>query len=308
VERYYTPYPLITVNAGDINKADFKIYDSMGPKNIRHFALAFGLEKDQIISQSKVMIELDFYFDGTKVTTVTDPEDVLDQVVVNTNMVSCSDDNELECFNVTIYHTFRAPLDFNVVATDIWNAKRNSWQNYYNHGIEVVGESLNPMITKMIPGPQKYEGLIEVMQVAKYSDIWIAQDGREFEMDKSGGFTQINESFAHSVDTGMMNRMHSEFSDYKDTQADNAIELLLEVCPTCLTSFVDFEDSFAYEFLDVDRLEILSHLMIIEERKAIKVLDDAQLSIGHPKAEIDRDDRPLTIILAEERLMKKNLG
>jgi hypothetical protein len=48
--------------------------------------------------------------------------------------------------------------------------------------------------------------------------------------------------------------------------------------------------------------------MIIEERKAIKVLDDAQLSIGHPKAEIDRDDRPLTIILAEERLMKKNLG
>ena len=45
---------------------------------------------------------------------------------------------------VAIFHTFRAPLDFNIVATDVWDLKRNAWQNYYNHGIEVVGESLNP--------------------------------------------------------------------------------------------------------------------------------------------------------------------
>jgi len=34
VERYYTPYPLITVNVGETNKADFKIYDSLGPKTL----------------------------------------------------------------------------------------------------------------------------------------------------------------------------------------------------------------------------------------------------------------------------------
>jgi hypothetical protein len=48
--------------------------------------------------------------------------------------------------------------------------------------------------------------------------------------------------------------------------------------------------------------------MIIEERKAIQVLDNAQFDIAYPKAEIDRDDRPLSIILAEERLMKQILA
>ena len=53
VERFFTPYPLITVNVGETNKAEFKIYDNQGPEYIKHFSFAFGLEKDQVISQSK---------------------------------------------------------------------------------------------------------------------------------------------------------------------------------------------------------------------------------------------------------------
>ncbi|KKL55473.1 hypothetical protein LCGC14_2255070, partial [marine sediment metagenome] len=49
VERFYTSYPLIKVNVGMQNTAVFKIYDNLGPDNIRHFDLAFGLASDQIM-------------------------------------------------------------------------------------------------------------------------------------------------------------------------------------------------------------------------------------------------------------------
>jgi len=144
VERFFTPYPLIKANVGQTNKADFKIYENEGPDNIKHFSFAFGLGNDQIISESKAMIELDIDWDGTETVTVTDPENALDNVKVETSAVSCDGDERVNCLGVTVYHTFRAPLDFNIVATDVWDNSRNSWQNYYNHGIEVVGESLNP--------------------------------------------------------------------------------------------------------------------------------------------------------------------
>jgi len=231
VERYYTPYPLITVNVGDTNKADFKIYDSLGPKNIRHFALAFGLDKDQLISQSKAMIELDFYFDGTKVTTVTDPENVLDQVIVNTNVVSCSDDNELECFNVTIYHTFRAPLDFNIVATDIWNTKRNSWQNYYNHGIEVVGESLNP--------PKEYNGfnkgqIYHLTEISK--TVAIDDNGNTWTLEYEQWIMDNipKRVIAEKISLGGYSREHVYFDLYKKGQELLAQHILEETCKKCM--------------------------------------------------------------------------
>jgi len=44
VERFYTPYPLITVDVGKQNKAVFKIYENQGPQNVRHSHLPLVLE------------------------------------------------------------------------------------------------------------------------------------------------------------------------------------------------------------------------------------------------------------------------
>ena len=168
VELFFTPYPLITANVGQQNKAVFKIYDNYGPQNVAHFSLAFGLGDDQIISESKAMIELDIDFTGTETVTITDPENALDNVRVRTSTGNCNSDSAIECLIVTIDHTFRAPLDFNIVSTDVWDYRLNSWQNYYNHGIEVVGESLNP--------PNEYFGiyqgeLIHLIETAKNTAI-----------------------------------------------------------------------------------------------------------------------------------------
>jgi len=186
--------------------------------------------------------------------------------------------------------------------------KGRSHFTFLNDGFDISGDSLNPMNTKFIPGTFKYEGLIEVTQTAKYSDIWVANDGRVFQINESGSFKLINQSFERHTDTGVMkNRSHSEFSEYKDSQADIAIKELLVLCPDCLMDFADFKDPFAYEFQNVDRIKIIAYLIEIEKQKATKVLDDIQLSVTYPEAEIDRDDRPISIILEDERAMKKIL-
>lgn len=153
VELFYTPYPLITTKVGAVNKAVFKIFEDGGPDEIRHLDLAFGLAKGQILADSKARIEWDRTWDGIETVNVVDPENSLQDIEVRTAEVRCMDDPTVkyECLQVTIYHTFRAPLEFDIVATNVWDEKRNSWQNYYNHGVEIIGESMN--------GQKQYMGI-----------------------------------------------------------------------------------------------------------------------------------------------------
>jgi len=253
VERFFTPYPLITVDVGKQNKAEFKIYENLGPENIRHFSFAFGLDKDQIISESKAMIELDIDFDGTETVTVTDPENALENVRVKTSHVSCDGDERVSCLGVTIHHTFRAPLDFNIVATDVWDTKRSSWQNYYNHGIEVVGESLNP--------PKEYDGIdkgqiyhltetSKTSAVDEFGNLWSLEYG-VWAMDYIP-----NEKIIDGIEQDGINRNNAWFNFYKYGQELVAKEVLKQSCPSCSgKEFAEINDIFSYEFpTQVDKL------------------------------------------------------
>ena len=84
-----------------------------------------------------------------------------------------------------------------------------------NDGIVIFGDSLNPMLTRQIPGIEKGEGLITITQVEKYSDLWIAEDGRIFEMyGESDSFRLVNQSYERHIDSGMVkNRTHSTYSN-----------------------------------------------------------------------------------------------
>jgi len=143
-ELYYTPYPLIKTHVGDMNKAELKIYEDTGIDNIKHVGLAFGLGKNQVLDDSKALIELDREFGKNFTISTTDPEKTLDNIRAETHSERCSSSIAQQCLVVDIYHRFRAPLDFNMVATEIWDSKKNSWQNYFNHGVEVNGQSINP--------------------------------------------------------------------------------------------------------------------------------------------------------------------
>jgi hypothetical protein len=188
VELFYTSYPLITVNVGQENKVVLKIYENEGPQNIQHVELGFGLARGQILSESKASILLDIDYDEKQTVSKYDPENVLQDIRVETEINKCSNTAQYECLIVTIYHTFRAPLDFNMVATNVWDFNRNAWQNYYNDGVQVIGESMN-----LPPTHQVFDrrGLIHM----------ITETSKTTAIDESGnvwnrvdGFWIINES------------------------------------------------------------------------------------------------------------------
>jgi hypothetical protein len=146
VDSFYTHYPLITVDVGKENVATFKIYEDRGPQSVRHFALAFGIGHGKIFSDSKAIIEWGKSWNGDEKVNVIDPENSLDNVKIITSTGPCKNGDVLsnDCLIINVYHTFRQSLDFNIVGTYVWDHNRNGANNYYNDGVKVEGESLNP--------------------------------------------------------------------------------------------------------------------------------------------------------------------
>jgi hypothetical protein len=155
VELFLTPIKLATTTVGDVNKAVFKISENGGPNEVRHFEMIFGLAKGQILGDSKAVIELNRSWDGINTFKVIDPENSLKDIVVETSEGACRATSVTnDCLIVTIYHTFVTPLDFNIIATNVWDEHRNSWQNYFSPGVKVVSESSiseNEPILPVIP-------------------------------------------------------------------------------------------------------------------------------------------------------------
>lgn len=131
--------PLITTKIGDVNKAVFKIYEIDGSDKVRHLDLAFGLSEDQSISDSLVRIEWNREWNNLESTKIVDSGGFLKDVKVITTKGECKISSIIgDCQTITIYHTFTKPLEFNGVATNIWDDRKNSWQNYFKLGVKVL--------------------------------------------------------------------------------------------------------------------------------------------------------------------------
>ena len=245
VQRYVTPYPLVTVNTGKQNVAEFKIYDNMGPDSISHFELAFGLASGESIGMSKAVINWDKTFDGIETVTLYDPENVLDKIKVTTSEGSCSEELHKKCLIVKVKHTFRAPLDFDILATNVWDANRNAWQNYNNHGIEVVGDSLNP--------PKEYDG------INKGQIYHLTETSKTTAIDEFGnswslkyGVWAMDYIPNKKIDGLAMNgytRDNSKFDMYKYGQYLLAENKLVEICSECFDDhYSEINDIFTHEY------------------------------------------------------------
>ncbi len=283
VERYFTPYPLVTVDVGKQNVAEFKIYDNRGPDNVRHFELAFGLDAGQILGISKAVIIWDKTWDGIESLDIIDPENVLEKITVTTSEGKCSDTSEQKCLIVKVVHTFRAPLDFNIFGTLVWDDNRNGWQNYFNHGIEVVGESLNP--------PKEYDGINKghiyhltetgkTSAVDEFGNSWSLEYGL-WNMDYIP-IKKVDEITMHGYD-----RNNSNFNLYKYYHYLLAENKLDEICPNCRDEPYDkINNVFAYEYPEIidsfDNSEIQLK-MIFESERAQKIMDGLLDPILHLK-------------------------
>ena len=275
VERYFTPYPLITVHTGVTNVAEFKIYDNEGPDNISHFELAFGLAKGEIMADSKAVINWDKSFDGVGEISVNDPEHVLDNITINTSEGDCSEESKQQCLIVEVIHTFRAPLDFDILGTNVWDTKRNAWQNYYNHGIEVVGPSMNP--------PKQYDGINKgqiyhltetgkTSAVDEFGNAWTLEYG-QWSMDYIP-----NEKIVDDIAMSGYTRDHAHFNMYKYGQYMLAEYELEQMCPGCIDEvYGEIDNVFAYDFQDkVNKLDDEKVIL-----KMAKASQNAQITLDH---------------------------
>jgi len=254
VEYYFTPYPLVTVQVGKQNVAEFKIYDNLGVDNIRHFELAFGLANGESIGMSKAVINWDKTYDGIETVTIDDPENVLEKIKVTTSEGYCSDEMQTKCLIVKIVHTFRAPLDFDILGTNVWDAKRNAWNNYFNHGIEVVGESLNPPKEYEVSEKRQLYHLTETGKtsaVDEFGNSWSLKYGL-WEMDYIP-----TKKIIDGVEQNGIDRNNAWFNVYKQGQELIAKEVLEQLCSSCSDKeFAEINDIFAYEL--PKRIEKLS--------------------------------------------------
>jgi len=277
-DNFWTPFSEQPIKLGTLNTFTAKVYADKGLKTQEFI---FGIPEVGKAQDAEVSVEVWYDTQRNIIDTIVNQKTNVvdaDSLTVKHSMNNCSSENNIQCDVTEISIKFLEPLFDKVMAVKAVDLKNRGQLTYLNEGFDISGVSLNPMITKMIPGPEKYEGLIEVTQISKYADIWISKDGREFVMDKSEGFTQINESFARHADTGIMkNRLHSGFAEYKQAEINDAMIILQELCPDCISeTFDEINDIFAYDFpISYEKYNdpTTQKTLLVEELKAKQTLD-----------------------------------
>jgi len=238
-----THYPLVTTNVGEENVAKLVIYSPRGIERLQHVAIGFGLDKNEVFGHSNVVIEWDRLHNGDETITVIDPENYLADVRVETAEGQCrASSNEL-CLIIEFYHTFRQSLDYNIIGTYIWDDKRSGWQNFYNDGVESLGDSLNP--------PAKHQAshkgkIIEITESG--TNVAYDQEGNLWTFDKSW---EMEYQPIGKIDNGItsqgFDRNHVKFSTYKKGQELIAKNILSSVLGGKVIQNNSLVDSIFYE-------------------------------------------------------------
>ena len=279
VEYFFTPYPLIESEVGEQNTISLKIYENEGPQNIQHVSIAFGLRSGEVISESKAVINYDILHDGTGALSVIDPENAIgDSLSASHEVVECAAGSALECLSVTVSHSFRAPLEFDIVGTDVWDSQRNSWQNYFNHGLRITGESMNP-----VPGVAVNGGELVLHPIVENSnnvEVMASQDGQLYRLAPDGLYEPLRNisSLFHSIDESMYtyrgipmqgyDRSDPEFAGMLEGQIDLAKAVLERMNLGRQGWHEGFEESEQSVHAAIDRMERLQESLLSERERA----------------------------------------
>jgi hypothetical protein len=243
---------LINTEIGKENVAKLKIYEDSGPEQVRHVALGFGLAKGEYMSQSKAVIVYDIDFEGNAIVSQIDPEDAIDDGTLriereNVKCAALSVDER--CLLVTIYHTFRAPLEFNIVGTDLWDDKNNSWENFFNHGIAITGETLNEMPIYSVMDQRGYVHLVQYVDKTLKDKTTVL----DIETGKLGKimqdrFLQEQEQIVRASNSEK-NREGTMFQQIKADQKDSALQHAKSLYKHVYDKYYEeIDDIFSYTY------------------------------------------------------------
>ena len=271
-DNHHTDFAEQSVDIGTVNSFSATVY---ADKKLKIQEFLFGIPSVGEAHLAELGVEVWYDNNGeiedVKVVQNSDVIDV-DTVSVTHEKVKCiPTDAEARCDTTTVSMIFLEPLIDKVMAVKAVDYALRDQRTYLNEGFDISGESLNPMLSNMIPSTIKNEGLLKVTQVEKYSPYWTADDGRMFEMNNFGSFKQINQSFERFQDTGnAFTRMHSGFGGIIAYEQKRALEVFDS------SEFIsNLPESFAYIFPETGQriTDEIKQEMILQEQIAKEILD-----------------------------------
>ena len=236
-DNFHTPFAQQTVNIGEVNTFEAKIY---ADKRLKVQEFLFGIPNVGEAHLAELGVEVWYDYNGEiEEVKAVQKSNVIDKetIVATHEKTKCqSSDIEERCDFTNVSMVFLEPLQDKVMAVKAIDYKGRYQITYLNEGVDIAGESLNPMQTYLIPSNVRDGGLIKVTQLAKYSPYWQSDDGRMFEMNSFGSFKEINITFERFQDTGTAyTRLHSGFGGVmayelkRATEIFDASELLKEL-------------------------------------------------------------------------------
>jgi hypothetical protein len=174
---------------------------------------------------------------------------------------------------------FREELEFNMVSTNVWDNKRNGWQNQYNHGIEISGDSLNPPKEKMVAfGEKEMSGLHKLTRIDKKAHLWEDEFGNVYENKGNDRFDRVysvlKEKAKDKLTMHGCDRNCNWFEEYKQSQ-----ELFAKITLKKILLGKNIEgqnpESFYYKLNPITRTEDLElqKSIIYEQQRAEKILE-----------------------------------
>jgi len=188
----------------------------------------------QSLSTFEVIIEVPLFNNGTSNSletdeiTITDEDNLIENSSVNAtaSIVSCGAIS-LDCGKVVLEYSYREATLNNIMLVNVWDNPRNPQNFYFNDGIKVVGESLNPadIIYTHVPNdlyPQK-QGLVKLTQIDRAEKLWVDAYGYVWYGDSSKVVLISNviiekDNDPKSVWSGYNDRANSNFASYKEEQ------------------------------------------------------------------------------------------
>ena len=275
-DNHHTPFAQQTVNIGEVNTFEAKIY---ADKRLKVQEFLFGIPNVGEAHLAELGIEVWYDYNG-KIEEVKaiQKSNVIDKetIVATHEKTKCQEsDIEKKCDITNVSMKFLEPLKDQVMAVKAIDYKNRYQITYLNEGVDIAGESLNPMNTFLIPSKVKGEGLVQVTQTTKYSPYWVAEDGRIFEMNSFGSFKQIDQSFERFQDTGNpYTRVHSGFGGIIAYEQKRATQLFDS------SQFIsELPESFAYLFPESGErvTEEMKAKMLEQEETAKKILEESKV-------------------------------
>ncbi len=275
-DNFHTPFAQQTVNIGEVNSFEAKIY---ADKRIKVQEFLFGIPNVGEAHLAELGVEVWYDYNGEiEEVKAIQKSNVIDKetIVATHEKAKCqATDSEEKCDVTNVSVVFLEPLKDKIMAVKAIDYKGRYQITYLNEGVEIAGESLNPMQTYLIPSNIRDQGLIKVTQLAKYSPYWQSDDDRMFEMNSFGSFKEINITFERFQDTGTAyTRLHSGFGGVmayelkRATGIFDASELISE-----LPDFISYSPPEISERMTAE----MKQKMLEQEEIAKKIIEESKV-------------------------------